>query len=110
VEQGDEAERARKAGLQEAHRGRVATGRFDGTPFASKVMRTSNETVDSDVTLVQAVAAAVKALHRREPEWQKVRDEMADANAHVIAGVGQANEKLDELRQILKGKEGATDE
>lgn len=64
VEDQDATECERKRRLQAAHRERVASGKFDGTPLAGRVKRTSNETVDDVKMLLQAVAAAVGTLHR----------------------------------------------
>ncbi len=60
----DDADIARKARLQQAHRDRVASGQFDGTPLEGKVKRTLNEPVDSVQSLLKAVAAAVGTLHK----------------------------------------------
>jgi tetratricopeptide (TPR) repeat protein len=63
-EEGTAEEIARKARLQQAHRDRVASGQFDGTPLDGRVPRTLNEQVDSWQGLLKAVAAAVGTLHK----------------------------------------------
>ena len=61
-EKGEGDERDRKAQLQRAHRERVATGTFDGTPLAGAVRRITNQRVDSVQHLFDAVAAAIRSL------------------------------------------------
>ena len=60
----DDADCERKRLLQEHHWKRVDSGKFDGTPLAESVGRTSNERVDSVPALLKAVAAAVGTLHK----------------------------------------------
>ena len=65
VEKGDAAECLRKSELQKAHRLRVESGQFTGTPFEERVKRASHEPVGSVQALLAAVAAAVGTLHRQ---------------------------------------------
>ncbi len=64
TENGTAADCERKRRLQEEHWKRVESGKFDGTPLAGSVGRTSNERVDSIPALLKAVAAAVGTLHK----------------------------------------------
>ena len=64
-EEGDKTERAHKTGLQQAHRDRVASGEFVGTPLAATHGRTSNDpTVNNVNELLTTVSAAVGKLQR----------------------------------------------
>lgn len=103
-EEGDDAERARKALLQLAHRDRVMTGQFDGTPLATKVPRKSNEAVESVEKLVQAVAAAIGTLQKLGPERLQVQHDLsaiAPALARIEHDVDQLNEKVAGILRIL---------
>ena len=66
VEEGDATEQAVKRSLQDAHRDRVRSGEFTGTPLEGVVPRTSNESIGSVEELLQAVAAAVGTLKNVE--------------------------------------------
>lgn len=73
----DAADIARKTKLQLEHRDRVSTGKFEGTPLAGKVKRTSNEQVDSVQTLMKAVAGAVGTLHKFGTAGQAVQQALS---------------------------------
>ncbi|MCX7049002.1 MAG: tetratricopeptide repeat protein [Candidatus Sumerlaeota bacterium] len=108
AEKGAAAERKRKARLQQEHRQRVESGKFDGTPLAGKVKRTCNETVDSVQALLKAVAAAVGTLHKLDQDScakaQQQLYDLAAAVERIDAGVGTANEKLDSILALLMAK------
>lgn len=61
---------AEKTLLQEAHRKRVATGKFDGTPLAAK-SRTLNREANSIHELIRVIAAAIGELHLLGAEGEK---------------------------------------
>jgi hypothetical protein len=75
-ETGDLAERERKRLAQLAHRDRVASGNFTGTPLAATHSRTSNETIASDRELLKAVAAAVGTLHKGSSQAATVASDL----------------------------------
>ncbi len=65
-EKGDNtADISRKQALQEAHRERVQSGEFTGTPLAGKVKRTLNEKVENQDDLIQAIVASVATMLNR---------------------------------------------
>ncbi|MEZ6057659.1 MAG: tetratricopeptide repeat protein [Planctomycetaceae bacterium] len=105
VETGDDAERALKEKLQQAHRKRVASGKFEETPLAA-LPQTSNEPVDTVEMLLQAVAGAIGTLMR--PAQQRLQVELDRAlSLHQLPPlpvnfVGRDDE-LEKLRVLNPG-------
>lgn len=93
VEKGTtDAERQQRIHLQELHRQRVISGKFEDTPFLD-LPRTLNESVDNAQEMLQTVAAIVARIARDIPEslsrteteavhpLYRVKDELDDLSA-----------------------------
>jgi hypothetical protein len=77
VENGDSnEERQRRSTLQQRHRQRVASGKFEGTPF-NEIGRTLNETVEDPASLMQTLAAMVAKITKdSRPQIKEVQKEL----------------------------------
>lgn len=96
LEKGSTKEKELKKEAQRQHRERVESGRFDKTPLEGLAARTSNEPVDSQASLLKAVAGAVSALNRTDPAYGRARFEL-----HAMVG------KLDQLSAQMEAHHAA---
>lgn len=91
---------AQKTALQEAHRDRVASGLFTGTPLEGKVGRTSNEPVSNPGRLLSAVSAAVGTLHRvNREDSERAQESLRDMGAKLAA----LEQRSGRLQRVLVG-------
>jgi hypothetical protein len=101
TETGDETERALKAALQLRHRERVLSGEFDGTPLASKVERTCNETIGSVHALLEATAAAVGTLHTID---QEARRQLKIEFESIGASLSRVEKAVSETQSVVRSE------
>ena len=77
AEEGTDAERKHKSQLQQAHRDRVASGFFTGTPLEhAAVSRAANRQVESVQAMFRAVAGALREVHALGEARFKVADHL----------------------------------
>lgn len=105
-EKGSDKEKLLKQQLQEAHRARVASGSFEGTPLEGKNQRTSNESISNAPKLLEAVASAVGALHSIDKAAKSaVLKELSDIAAtlcRIEDGMVKAQVSLNEIENSLE--------
>lgn len=97
----DDDDRKRKSRLQQEHRDRVASGKFDGTPLEPTVERKCNESVESHENLLQAVAAAIGTLLKLGPERLRAQQEltqMAQAIEQIKSDVSESKTHVREMK------------
>ncbi len=98
--------------LQKAHRDRVASGEFDGTPLQGKVKRTLNEKVNSQDDLIQAIAAAVATMQSRggKPVHLEAlpRLHQLPTDPRQLGFVGRVTDLQELLRQAATGTAAIT--